>query len=86
MVGSPIAPVIKICANPGTYAKMEEDMDINAGKVISGESDINDISNEIMNDIIETASGSLTASEALGHQEFVLLYKSFQPAGPSCLP
>lgn len=86
VVGSPIAPVIKICSNPDTYERMEEDMDINAGKIISGESDLKDISNEIVFAILGTAAGNKTASEALGHQEFVLLYKSFQPAGPSCLP
>ena len=86
VVGSPISPVIKICSNPDTYERMEEDMDINAGKVISGESNLKDISNEIIFTILGTAVGNKTASEALGHQEFVLLYKSFQPAGPSCLP
>ena len=27
-----------------------------------------------------------TASEALAHQEFSLVYKSFEPLGPACLP
>ena len=27
-----------------------------------------------------------TKSEELGHQEFILTYKSFAPIGPSCLP
>ncbi len=86
VVGSAISPVIKICANPATYKRMEEDMDINAGKVITGDADLNMVSNEILNKIIETANGTQTASESLGHQEFVLSYKSFEPAGPSCLP
>lgn len=86
VVGSPISPVIKICSNPDTYERMEEDMDINAGKVISGELNLKESSNEIISAILSTAAGNKTASEALGHQEFVLLYKSFQPAGPSCLP
>ena len=86
VVGSPIAPVIKICSNPDTYERMEEDMDINAGKVISGELNLKESSNEIISAILSTAAGNKTASEALGHHEFVLLYKSFQPAGPSCLP
>lgn len=86
VVGSPISPVMKICANPETYIRMEEDMDINAGKVISGEADLDDIAEEILAKIHNIAQGSQTASEALGHQEFVLQYKSFQPAGPACLP
>ncbi len=30
--------------------------------------------------------GEQTVSEALGHQEFMLSYKSFEAAGPACLP
>jgi altronate hydrolase len=85
VVGSPIAPVIKICANPATYRNMKEDMDINAGKIITGEADILTVSNEIYTMMCKTAKGAKTASESLGHQEFVLLYKSFLPAGPGCL-
>lgn len=86
VVGSAISPVIKICANPQTYDNMSDDMDINAGKVISGEAGLSEIADEILSKIHETSSGSKTASEELGHQEFVLQYKSFQPAGPACLP
>ena len=32
------------------------------------------------------AAGDPTKSEALGHQEFILGYQSFEPLGPSCLP
>jgi altronate hydrolase len=32
VVGSAISPVIKICANPETYRRLSEDMDINAGE------------------------------------------------------
>ena len=32
------------------------------------------------------ASGELSKSEALGHQEFILTYKHFEPIGPACLP
>ncbi len=86
VVGSPIAPVVKVCANPETFARMADDMDINAGKVISGEADLATVSEEILIKIKETSKGKKTVSEALGHQEFVLLYKTFQPLGPSCLP
>lgn len=86
VVGSAIAPVIKICANPETYRRMQEDMDINAGKILTAGAGIDDIGDEIIDKIAETARGGLTSSEALGHKEFVLTYKSFEPAGPSCLP
>jgi altronate hydrolase len=86
VVGSPISPVVKICANPETYERMKEDMDINAGKIMTGESSLDLVAKEIISKIIYTAEGHMTASETLGHQEFVLSYKSFDPAGPSCLP
>ena len=36
--------------------------------------------------VLAVAAGRPTASECLGHQEFLLTYKSFQPFGPDCLP
>ncbi|MCK5815086.1 MAG: UxaA family hydrolase [Flavobacteriaceae bacterium] len=85
VVGSAISPVIKICANPDTYKKMPDDMDVNAGKIIEANATLKDVSEEIYTKIIETASGIPTTSESLGHQEFVIVYKTFEPIGPSCL-
>ena len=86
VVGSAISPVIKICANPETYSNMVDDMDINAGKIIDGEADIEEIGGEIYQNLMDVASGEQSKSEALGHQEFILTYKSFEPIGPACLP
>ena len=86
VVGSAIAPIIKVCANPDTYARMEDDMDINAGKILTEGVSLDEMGNEIFNKIISVAGGSQTCSEELGHQEFVLGYKTFEPVGPSCLP
>ncbi len=36
--------------------------------------------------ILGVASGGRTVSEELGHQEFILTYKAFEPIGPACLP
>ncbi len=86
VAGSAISPVIKICANPETYARMSGDMDINAGKILYGQATLEDIAVEIVDKIWEVAGGAPSCSESLGHQEFVLEYKSFEPAGPACLP
>ena len=86
MVGSAISPVIKICANPDTYKRMEDDMDINAGKILSEEVSVSEVGQEIFDKIISVASGEPSCSEGLGHQEFVLGYKTFEPIGPSCQP
>ncbi|GGW48329.1 UxaA family hydrolase [Arenibacter certesii] len=85
VVGSAVSPVIKICANPDTFRKMSDDMDVNAGKVIESNVTLQEVSEEIYDKIIETASGVPTVSEKLGHQEFVIGYKTFEPIGPNCL-
>lgn len=86
VVGSAISPVIKVCANPETYQNLTEDMDINAGRILEGEADLDEVGDEIHQLILGVADGTRTASESLGHQEFVLGYKSFEPIGPSCHP
>jgi altronate hydrolase len=86
VVGSAISPVIKVCANPETYENLSDDMDINAGKVINGEATVEQVGDEIYQLLTDVVQGKQSKSEALGHQEFVLTYKKFQPIGPSCLP
>jgi hypothetical protein len=41
---------------------------------------------EIFDLILAVAANQRTVSEALGHQEFILTYKAFDPIGPACLP
>ena len=86
VVGSAISPVIKVCANPVTYRKLSEDMDVDAGRILEGRAGLAEVGLEIFELIREVASGAQTKSEALGHQEFILTYKTFEPLGPSCLP
>ncbi|PKR60212.1 UxaA family hydrolase [Thalassospira lohafexi] len=86
VVGSAISPVIKICANPDTYRALEDDMDVNAGAIIEGLRSIEEVGQEIHDLVISVAKGAQTKSEILGHREFILTYKTFEPIGPSCLP
>jgi altronate dehydratase large subunit len=86
VVGSVISPVIKVCANPETFKRMSEDMDIDAGRVMEGKATLPEVGDEIFERVLDVARGKLTCSESLGHQEFVLTYKSFEPIGPSCFP
>lgn len=86
VVGSAISPVIKVCANPVTYRRMDGDMDVNAGRILDGEATLAEVGREIYDLALDVASGAPTKSEALGHQEFILTYKAFGPLGPSCLP
>jgi len=86
VVGSAISPVVKICANPETYRRMEDDMDVNAGRILDGGATLDEVGEEIRDLVLGLAAGGRTKSEELGHREFVLTYKSFAPIGPSCLP
>ena len=86
VVGSAISPVIKICANPETYRRMEDDMDVDAGRILEGRATLDQVGDEIFDLTVGLGQGRRTRSEALGHQEFILTYKSFEPLGPACLP
>jgi altronate hydrolase len=86
VVGSAIAPVLKICANPDTYRRLSEDMDVNAGRILEGRATLDQVGEEIVRQVLAVADGASTASERLGHQEFILTYKWFEPIGPRCLP
>ena len=86
VVGSAIAPVIKVCANPETFRRMAEDMDINAGRILEGQATLDEVGREIFERVLATADGMPTVSERLGHREFVLTYKTFEPAGHTARP
>jgi altronate dehydratase large subunit len=86
VVGSAVAPIIKVCGNPLTYDRLPDDMDINAGAILSGKVTLDDVAAELREVVLQTASGVPTKSERLGHQEFLLTYKQFEPLGPGCLP
>jgi len=78
--------VIKVCANPHTYRRLSEDMDVDAGRVLTGDATLDEVGAEIVALIEAAARGERTKSEELGHQEFILTYKTFEPIGPACLP
>lgn len=86
VVGSALSPVIKVCANPDTYRRLAEDMDVDAGRILEGRATLDEVGQEIVDLVTAIASGEETKSEELRHREFVLTYKSFEPAGPACLP
>jgi altronate dehydratase large subunit len=70
--GSPIAPTIKIATNTPMYEKMKDDMDLNAGTIITGDETVEQVANRILGEILEVASGKLTKSEVLGHNDFAI--------------
>jgi altronate dehydratase large subunit len=78
VVGSVLAPVIKITGNPYTYQRMRGDMDVHAGTVLLGEQTLDEAAIVLEQKVLEVAQGTPSMSEQLGHQEFALGYKTFQ--------
>jgi altronate hydrolase len=70
-IGFPTIPVVKIATNSSMHARMRDNMDVNAGRIADGEATIETIGREILDLVLQTASGHRTASERLGHKEFV---------------
>ncbi|PWJ19225.1 UxaA family hydrolase [Jannaschia seohaensis] len=71
--GSKPAPTIKVATNTALFTRMPEDMDVNAGDILSGESTVESKGREIYEMFLRVASGEATKSEAqgLGDYEFV---------------
>lgn len=78
VIGNPILPVIKISANPRTLRTMGEHIDVDVSGILQKEMNMADAGQKLLECMISTANGRLTAAEALGHREFVLtrLYRS----------
>jgi (2R)-sulfolactate sulfo-lyase subunit beta len=78
VIGNPIEPVIKLSGNPKTCATMAEHIDLDVSAILRGEQTLDEAGDALLDLIVRTASGRLTAAEALGHREFVLtkLYRS----------
>src|SRR5256884_9005652 len=78
VIGNPILPVIKLCANPRTVRTMSEHIDVDVTGLLRKELTPDQAGDKLLDCMFRTANGRLTAAEALGHREFVLtrLYES----------
>jgi altronate hydrolase len=76
VIGSVISPVLKVCGNPKTYARMSGDMDVNAGRIVTGEATLDEVGREIFDLVVEVAAGKPAKAEALGHREYCIPYKT----------
>jgi (2R)-sulfolactate sulfo-lyase subunit beta len=78
VIGNPILPVIKLCANPRTVRTMSEHIDVDVSGLLRKEMSPDQAGDKLLDCMFRTANGRLTAAEALGHREFVLtrLYES----------
>lgn len=75
VIGSPIAPLVKITGNSKTFRQMNEDIDFNAGEVLDGTLTLEQAATSLATLVRNVASGTLTKPEMLGHREYFIMYK-----------
>lgn len=70
--GNPIAPIIKVSSNTELKEKMPDIIDIETGAVIRGEKTIDEMADEMLDFIIEVASGRIqTKAKLLNQNDFI---------------
>ncbi|MBU5626125.1 UxaA family hydrolase [Oscillibacter sp. MSJ-2] len=67
--GFPFVPVVKVTGNSRTFEKMRENIDVNAGPIIDESCPIETIGQQLFETILDTANGTQTKAELLGHNE-----------------
>lgn len=78
IIGNPILPVIKVTANPRTARTMSEHIDVDISALLQRQMTLDEAGSKVIDMMVRTCNGRLTAAEVLGHREFVLtkLYRS----------
>lgn len=70
--GNPVAPVIKISSNNQLNEKMPDIIDFNTGEIITGKTSIEETAEDLLEFIIEVASGNIiTKAEILNQNDFI---------------
>jgi altronate hydrolase len=70
--GNPIAPVVKLSTNSALAQRMPDIIDIDTGGIISGEKSIEQMGDEVLDLVIQVASGELrTKAESKGQEDFI---------------
>ncbi|MCP2028662.1 altronate hydrolase [Flavobacterium sp. HSC-32F16] len=73
--GNPIAPVVKISSNTQLANKMSDIIDIDTGGIITGEKSIDEMADEMLEFIIDVASGTIKTKAALLNQNDFIPWK-----------
>ncbi len=75
VIGSVLAPVMKICGNPTTCKRMSDNFDVMAHGIIEGRETIEEVGQRTLDTIYHLADGQLSRSEMLEHREYHIPYK-----------
>ncbi|MFH6998660.1 UxaA family hydrolase [Flavobacterium sp. FlaQc-57] len=73
--GNPIAPVVKISSNTQLATKMSDIIDIDTGGIITGEKSIDEMADEMLEFIIDVASGTIKTKAAILNQNDFIPWK-----------
>ncbi|MFV8341249.1 UxaA family hydrolase [Flavobacterium sp. XS2P39] len=73
--GNPIAPVIKVSSNTELAKKMSDIIDIDTGGIITGEKSIDEMADEMLEFIINVASGTIKTKAAILNQNDFIPWK-----------
>jgi len=71
-LGSPICPVVKICASVEGVRRMSNHIDVDITDIVTDGASIEGGADRIERLMYDVAGGVATCSEALGHREFVM--------------
>ncbi|MCL5263002.1 MAG: altronate dehydratase family protein [Acidobacteria bacterium] len=70
--GNPVAPVVKLATNSALAARMPDIIDIDTGGIIDGTSTIDEMGEQILDRVLQIASGEVkTKAEMLGQNDFI---------------
>lgn len=78
IIGNPILPVVKLASNPRTVRTMSEHIDVDVSGLLRRDIDMDQAGDMLLDMMFRTANGRMTATEVLGHREFIItkLYES----------
>ena len=69
--GNPITPVVKVSTNSTLFNKMGDIIDFNTGSIIEGSKTIEQAGEELLDFVIEVASGKQTKARQLRQDDFI---------------
>jgi altronate dehydratase large subunit len=70
--GSAIVPTIKVATNTALYEKMKDNMDMDAGTVVTGAESVREVGERIFAELLQVASGRASRAEILGFNDFAI--------------
>lgn len=84
VIGTPIAPAIKITGNEDTYKTFEQDIDFDAHEILTNKNLSVQLTDRLEKLLKDVCSGKMTKAEKLGHCEYEMLPCFQTPFAAGC--